>query len=74
MKEGLDRFCATATWKNLFFAAKVMHLKSCKSDYIPILLEVTPAKNSMNHRLFQFEECGRTIRSVRRLYMRLGHL
>ncbi|KAM1837470.1 hypothetical protein ACFX14_019273 [Malus domestica] len=56
IKERLDRFCGTASWKNLFAQADVTYLKSCKYDHIPIMLEVTPGSTRRIHRLFQFEE------------------
>lgn len=67
IKKRLDRACATASWRNMFTVSKVTHLKSCKSDHIPLLLELSHTSLERNHRLFfDMRSCVCSIRNVRR--------
>lgn len=40
----------------MFSVSKVTHLKSCKSDHIPLFLELRHIALKRNYHLFQFEE------------------
>lgn len=55
----LDRFLASSSWMDLFSTSKAVNLNPCKSDHLPILIEVrTPLpKKKRRRRRFRFEEC-----------------
>ncbi|XP_024164679.1 uncharacterized protein LOC112171781 [Rosa chinensis] len=58
VKIRLDRFTSSLQCKDLFPASRVKHLDPCKSDHVPILLEVRVhnAKRKKRKRCFKFEE------------------
>ena len=57
VEERLDRFCASTDWSMLFPEAKVYHIDSDISDYLPILMKCRPrcARSLAYKKQFRFE-------------------
>ncbi|XP_062021202.1 uncharacterized protein LOC133737713 [Rosa rugosa] len=55
----LDRFLASIRWMDCFPKSRVIHLKPCTSDHLPILMEVREARarRKRKKKRFCFEEC-----------------
>lgn len=74
IKERLDRAFANASWKSLFSASKVTHLKSGKFDHIPIMVELHQPLLNAHIACFGLKRCGHNMRNVKMWLDKLGVL
>ena len=60
IQERLDRFCATAKWREMFNGSLVTHLEKRKSDHLPLIVSIRKsiinAQKRRPRKLFRFEE------------------